>query len=1592
MWKWMFFSILLATAPLAIAGFNIVQIYQENLKQSVVAIERDKAQIVAERTEAFFEKVISNLLSSTGEQNFGLISLPHMKGHLVNLFEKNDYFVELTILDRKGQEIFKVSKYKLFNPSDLKSQSKSEGFEVASKGEIYYGTFYLTTSGIPTMPIAVPIKEHGGGSFGVLSAKIHLKSLWNLLPQTLVSEGGSTYVVDNQGNLLAHSDMVQVLSGLKVRNLPMVKQVIDGKEGHLEFEHPSGKRYLAVYKPIMKLGWGVVVQVPVEEAYAPVRQVANTALKWILIVLGIAIIFSLFLTRKLVQPIKQLSNQMGEVSQGNLDVQIPVTTEDELGLLTRSFNRMIQDLKESQEALKKAEEKYRRIFEDSKDVVYIASADGKLLDVNQAGMDLFGYETKEELMKVDAKDIFLYHEEQKRFIRELMKEGFVKDFEVKLKRKDGTPIDVLVTSNVRKEDSGKIISYEGIIKDISGRKKMEEELVRRARELEALNEMGALVNQTLIDLDTLFRVTLEKVMSLTGFEMGGIYLVNEGRDVLERKFSNVDSPALVEDGKVLKYGEGVSGRAIVLKQTVIASIEEYSSFRIGAALIEEGIQTMLGFPLLAKGKAIGTITLLSRSPRELGQREMKLVESIGNQIGLALENAKLFSNLAKAKSQWETTFDAVTDLITIRDKDYRILRANQAACKRYGMDPERITGEKCYEVLHGRDAPCEGCYVSETLETKKPASGVRDNRYLNGIFQYYTYPVYNETGELIGVFDLAREITEEKRLEIEKEIVNNVNKILASSLDINEVVKAVRIEVNKILDSDRMSITLFDKEEEGFRFFSSEKDYAEEAFKGGVIYPLKGTNVRRVAETGMPIIISNTAESDSWVTQKILEEEDIRSSLLFPLEYKGKVIGTMNFGSRKAHHFSEAHFSLLRQIAPALAISIQNALLFEGMRKRLNELTILYEITKISTSSLNLDRILGQIINSLHNFFKFENLGILLVDENAKRLLPHSSSKGHRPEDIEKLGLHLGEGITGWVAETGEPLLVNDVRKDSRYIPLDEEILSEMCAPLKVGHKLIGVIDVQTKELNALSEDHLRLLNIAGGQIAAIIENMRLQEEIKQSEEKYRTVVEGALDGVCIVGGDYRFKYVNRKLIEIQGYPAEELIGTDIRNYVDEESKRLLADREAQRKKGMKLSPHFEVTILRKDGGMRNVEISARSIKDSRGNVNIIVIIKDITEKKKMEEQLIESEKLRALGEMASGVAHDFNNALAAILGNAQLLLYTAKDESLKESLKVIEKVARDSSQTVKRLQDFTRRRLHRELFEIDVNEITKNAIEITKPRWKDEAQGKGIHIEMVSNFEEVPPATGNSSELQEVITNMIFNAIEAMPEGGEIEIRTFQRGSHVHIQISDTGFGMTEEVKKKAFEPFFTTKPFSNTGLGLSMSYGIIKRFGGEIEVVSEVGYGTTFTIILPIGSGGKEEVALSPIIAKGLVAQILVIDDEETVRDVLFKILSQAKHSVTVAENGEEGLRLFKEKEFDLVLTDLGMPGMSGWEVGRVIKQMSPDTPVGMITGWGMEVDQAKIEENGIDFVIPKPFQFNHILKVIEEAIASKAKSSMT
>jgi PAS domain S-box-containing protein len=467
--------------------------------------------------------------------------------------------------------------------------------------------------------------------------------------------------------------------------------------------------------------------------------------------------------------------------------------------------------------------------------------------------------------------------------------------------------------------------------------------------------------------------------------------------------------------------------------------------------------------------------------------------------------------------------------------------------------------------------------------------------------------------------------------------------------------------------------------------------------------------------------------------------------------------------------------------------------------------------------------------------------------------------------------------------------------------------------------------------------------------------------------------------------GDFQLTYINDRLAELLGYGREELMGKDFRDYLDEESRQRIAGQNGGGRKGT-LPGHFEFRVVRKDETIRNVEMSSTVINDSEGNVNTIAFLNDITEKRRMEEQLFQAEKLRAIGEMSSGVAHDFNNALAIILGNAQILLLTTQDKEARESLEIIEKVAKDSAQTVRRLQEFSRNRAPQELSKLDINAVIKDAVQITRPKWKDGVQSKGLDIEMVSLFEEVPPTAGNVSELREVLTNMIFNSVEAMPEGGRIELRTYRKKDKIYIRISDSGIGMNDGVKRKIFEPFFTTKPFTNTGLGLSMSYGIIRRYGGEIEVESQEGKGTTFTISLPVETGGSEEVIAATYGKRRKEGRILVIDDEELVRGVLADILSRNRHQVVVAANGEEGIRLFREDKFDIVLTDLGMPGMSGWEVCKGIREIDPNIPVGMITGWGAEVSRKKREEHGVDFVLSKPFNYEQILNVIVEAMGSK------
>ncbi|MFL6285492.1 MAG: ATP-binding protein [Pyrinomonadaceae bacterium] len=377
-----------------------------------------------------------------------------------------------------------------------------------------------------------------------------------------------------------------------------------------------------------------------------------------------------------------------------------------------------------------------------------------------------------------------------------------------------------------------------------------------------------------------------------------------------------------------------------------------------------------------------------------------------------------------------------------------------------------------------------------------------------------------------------------------------------------------------------------------------------------------------------------------------------------------------------------------------------------------------------------------------------------------------------------------------------------------------------------------------------------------------------------------------------------------------------------------------------------------------------------------------------IAEQDRIREQYAQIEKLSALGELASGVAHDFNNTLAGILGRAQLLLSTKDSEKIEAGLQLIIKTAKDGAKTIKRIQDFARQRRDHDFQPVSVDQLLLDVREITRPRWKSRAESENVHITLELKLgTDDARVMGDESELREVLVNMVFNAVDAMPEGGTLTLSTRESGGMIEIAVSDTGTGMTDEVRPRVFDPFYTTKGKAGMGLGLAVSYGIIRRHEGSVAVRSEPGRGTSFQILLPPARARSESKAEAEAPAISLVPQqpgrtrILVVDDEERVRELLRDILESEGYGVTLARGGREALGLLAESRYDAVFTDLGMQGMSGWELARALRERDEMLPLAVITGWGEAVGSTERDEARVDWVVTKPFDASQILAIARE-----------
>jgi signal transduction histidine kinase/ActR/RegA family two-component response regulator len=554
---------------------------------------------------------------------------------------------------------------------------------------------------------------------------------------------------------------------------------------------------------------------------------------------------------------------------------------------------------------------------------------------------------------------------------------------------------------------------------------------------------------------------------------------------------------------------------------------------------------------------------------------------------------------------------------------------------------------------------------------------------------------------------------------------------------------------------------------------------------------------------------------------------------------------------------------------PPLTPDNPAAIIARESRQR-RRLAALLDVSRLVASSLDPQAILETVADKMSDLVGATEVTIFGVDDAGAMLRPLVARVEEKyMADVMRMRIKVGEGITGFVFNSGVPEIVGHAEADERAVLVEgtpeDEATSLVCVPFSVHDRPAGVITLSRYGIDQFTPEDLEIVTIFAGHCSVAFANAGLYADLRKAFEELRAT----------------------------------------------------------------------------------------------------------------QTQLVQSAKLNALGEMASGVAHDFNNMLAAILGRTQLLLARADDPEMRRSLELIEQTAQDGAQTVRRIQEFTRVRMDEVVDEVDLNRILLDVVELTRPSWQTQAKARGAVIDIVQELAPEAVVSGSASELREVFTNLVLNAVDAMHGGGTLTLTTVIEDGRVCARVTDTGHGMDDQVQARCFDPFFTTKAIKGTGLGLSVAYGIVGRHRATIEVDSVPHEGTTFRLAFPPRAGGRGPLAAPDTAGGSGSFRALVIDDEPAVLSVLSELLEALGHRPTPALGGPEGLAHLREAAArgrdaspEVVFTDLGMPGVSGWDIAAEAKQVAPDAAVVLVTGWGVQLDVESARARGVDYLLGKPF----------------------
>ncbi len=710
----------------------------------------------------------------------------------------------------------------------------------------------------------------------------------------------------------------------------------------------------------------------------------------------------------------------------------------------------------------------------------------------------------------------------------------------------------------------------------------------------------------------------------------------------------------------------------------------------------------------------------------------------------------------------------------------------------------------------------------------------------------------------------------------------------------------------------------------------------------------------------------------------------------FPVSSRGRTVGSICVVFKDSRVLTDGDLRVLQIVAGALGLEEERRFAQDVQRAG-------FEIAEVTQRAEDLRALFASAHATLERLIDAADFSVALLDRETQMLsFPYVAGMGEAPAPRPA-----DRGLEEYALRAGRPVRISRENL-AGLVTLGEVAEAELGCEAWLGVPLedrigpFGVIVVRNHcEGYRFTAQEEEVLTILASQVARAVEHLRAEEELRQSERKYRTLVDRMQDGMFLLQGR-RVVFCNDAFGQIVGRPASELEGADFLPLVAPEDRDLVLERYRRRQAGESVPGEYEFRLLHADGRRRVDVLVHVGVIEYQGRPATLGTVRDLSERKRLEAQLRQAQRIEALGQLAGGVAHDFNNLLMAIQGSAQLLQKRLSDGA-RDEITTILAASRRASLLTRGLLAFAQRQVL-EPQPLDLNQHIHQTLPILR---RIIPENIGIDFEPSASPLVVEVDAG---QLDQIVINLAVNSRDAMENGGRILIRTAaveidqayrqthpwaKLGPHALLQVCDTGAGMDAETLAHIFEPFFTTKAVGRgTGMGLSTVYGIIKQHGGMVDVASEIGAGTIVDVFFPtVDKQPVAEPRRNGEEAKGVGERILVVEDEAEVRQILVEALREAGYDVREAPDGAEALNLLLhgEERFELVLSDVVMPRMGGKELLEAARTHGVKAPFLFSSGYGQPfIHRSNDAREHIAF-IAKPYGIDELLRKVREVMTT-------